>query len=260
LAASGLVRGLGQSSATDTVDYWRAFGTCLNGPKNVGFRGFLTLFFGDHIACPATSRRTLLFMKILFFWLSTFGLLPLGSYAQNLLPDTLRYQQVVPVPGLSADDLYGRAREWAALTFEDVHQAVQLEDVQRHLLLGSGYTRIQTRRPNGKIAESDRLWFSFRIESREGRYRVEIFNLGSTRGYEDYAPSYNLYDLGRWVESGRAVQEMSGRHSSLKAGFSKIVYSPTPQQAAQIRAGLDEAVHYLMTSLRTIETAPAATW
>jgi hypothetical protein len=197
-------------------------------------------------------------MKLLLFLVWALACLPLLSPAQNLLPDTLRYQQVVPVPGLSADEAYGRAREWAALTFEDVHQVLQLEDAARHLLLGSGYTRVQTRRANGEVNQTDRLWFRFRIESREGRYRVELFNLGSARGYLDYT-NYSLSDIGRWIESSQAVQELSGRHYALSRGILGY-YSPTPKQAVLIRASLDEAVQSLLASLRQTETAPSATW
>ena len=71
-------------------------------------------------------------MKQLPFALLACGLFSLRAQAQialptqaqttmPALPDTLRYQQVVAVAGTSAETLYARAREWAALTFEDVH-------------------------------------------------------------------------------------------------------------------------------------------
>lgn len=197
-------------------------------------------------------------MKLLLFLIWALTCWPRLSPAQNLLPDTLRFHQVVPVPGLSADELYGRAREWAALTFEDVHQVLQLEDAARHLLLGSGYMRVQTRRATGEVNQTDRLWFRFRIESREGRYRVELFNLGQARGYQGYT-TYSLSDIGRWIESGPAVQELSGRHEALSRGILGY-YSPTPKQAVLIRAGLEEAVQSLLASLRQTETAPSASW
>ena len=65
------------------------------------------------------------------------GLVAFGSHAQVPAAagsEPARYAQVVPVPGASANELY--AREWAALTFEDAHQVLQLEDTPRHLLLG----------------------------------------------------------------------------------------------------------------------------
>ena len=52
------------------------------------------------------------------------GLLAFRGHAQApAAPDPVpaRYVQVVPVSGASADELYARAREWAALTFEDAH-------------------------------------------------------------------------------------------------------------------------------------------
>lgn len=67
-------------------------------------------------------------MKHLFFVLEALLSACLRGAAQTPLPDTLHYQQIIAVPGVSADELYGRVREWVALTCEDVHQVVQLVD------------------------------------------------------------------------------------------------------------------------------------
>lgn len=183
------------------------------------------------------------------------------SHAQVSLPDTLRYQEVVAVPGVSADELYGRVREWVALTFEDVHQVVQLEDAQRHVVLGSGYSRVYTRRPNGKPGASDELWLRFRIETREGRYRVDISNLGSVYSFYNYSnPAYGAADLNRWVQAAHATQAESRRHNALSKGFPAISTYMTAEQTAQLKLGLDESVQLLLGSLRKIVTAPVATW
>lgn len=197
----------------------------------------------------------------LFFLLFALMLSALSSQAQSTLPDTLRYQQVVAVPGVSADDLYGRVREWVALTFEDVHQVVQLEDAKRHLVLGSGYSFLQVRRPNGKLGASDDLWLRFRVETREGRYRVEISNLGAVyNSYTSSSPAYGAYDLNRWVQSAHATQAVSQRHNALSRGFPAMNTFMTPEQAAQLKVGIEESVQRLFTSLRQTVTAPAATW
>lgn len=200
-------------------------------------------------------------MKPFLFFLLALTLFSFGSHAQSSLPDTLRYQRVIPVPGMSADELYGRVREWVALTFEDAHQVVQLEDAQRHLILGRGYSRVQVRRPNGKPGASADLWLQFRVETREGRYRVEISKLGSVRTfYSDSSPAYGAYDLNRWVESAHATQAVSGRHNPLSQGFSGISTYMTPEQVVQLKAGLDESVQQLLTSLHRTVMAPAAAW
>ncbi|MVN79237.1 DUF4468 domain-containing protein [Hymenobacter sp. HMF4947] len=199
-------------------------------------------------------------MKLLLF-LVALTLVSLSSHAQTSLPDTLRYQQVVATPGVSADELYGRVREWVALTFEDVHQVVQLEDAQRHLILGSGYSRVQVRRPNGKLGASAELWLRFRIETREGRYRVEVSNLGSVYNfYSAASPGYGAYDLNRWVQSAHATQAVSQRHNALSQGFPGMSTFMTPEQVVQLKAGLDESVQSLFTSLHKTVAAPAAAW
>jgi hypothetical protein len=200
-------------------------------------------------------------MKHLLFVLAALLLACLRSYAQTPLPDTLHYQQVIAVPGVSADELYGRVREWVALTFEDVHQVVQLEDAPRHVVIGSGYSNFQVRRPNGKPGAGDYLWFRFRVETREGRYRIEISNLGSVYQFHDFSnPGYAAYDLARWVHSAQATQALSERHQALSRGFSQISSYPTPEQATAIKAGLQQRVQELFASLRQVVTAPAATW
>jgi hypothetical protein len=200
-------------------------------------------------------------MKHLLFVFAALLSACLRSYAQTPLPDTLHYQQVIPVPGVSADELYGRVREWVALTFEDVHQVVQLADAQRHVVIGSGYSNFQVRRPNGKPGASDDLWFRFRVETREGRYRIEVSNLGAVyQFYDSSSPGYAAYDLARWVHSAHATQALSKRHQALSRGFSQIGSYPTPEQAKAIKAGLQESVNELFASLRQVVTAPASTW
>ncbi|QKG58339.1 DUF4468 domain-containing protein [Hymenobacter sp. BRD128] len=137
-------------------------------------------------------------MKSYWLLLLLGWLVPVASWAQEApavfatapparadsLVQALRYQRVEVVAGASADELYARAREWVALTFEDTHQVLQLEDASRHLLLGSGYTQAQGRRPNGTVKSTVPLWFRFRIEARPGRYRVEFTDFGAVRGFQ----------------------------------------------------------------------------
>jgi hypothetical protein len=157
--------------------------------------------------------------------------------------------------------LYARAREWAALTFEDVHQAVQLDDPQRHLLLGGGYTRLLARRPNGKVRGATNLWFRFRIETREGRYRVEIYNLGPGYPFSNSTSlSFAPYELRRWLTSGAATQAATERHNPLNVGFADVSLYPDAQTGDQLKKALDEAVEELLASLRKTELSTPKAW
>lgn len=100
-------------------------------------------------------------------------LLPTDSFSQRI-----SFRGAVPVPGVPAAELQARAREWVALTFEDAHQVVQLDDAARGVLVAQGCTATwvdRGLRPNGKAGQ---LSFALRLDFRDGRYRYEVSELG----------------------------------------------------------------------------------
>lgn len=173
-------------------------------------------------------------------------------------PEPAHYVQVVPVPGASADELYARAREWVALTFEDAHQVLQLEDAPRHLLLGSGYTQAQSRRRNGAAKSLVPLWFRFRVETREGRYRVELTDLASVQDLS--AGQYAAGDIAQWLSAGHATRAANWRHGAPGQALAALLGSGEPEEQAQVKAALDEAMSRVLSGLQTVETAAAAAW
>jgi hypothetical protein len=211
-------------------------------------------------------------MKNYWFLLLLGWLWPLGSWAQEVpyaLPATppthtdslvqaLHYQRVEVVAGASADDLYARAREWVALTFEDAHQVLQLEDASRHLLLGSGYTEVQGRRPNGTFRNTVPMWFSFRIEARPGRYRIEVTDFGSVRGFQ--AGQYAAQGLAFWLANGHATRKASTRHSAPGQSLAALLGESSPRTATMAQEAIERAMQELFTSLHQIEVATPASW
>ena len=122
-------------------------------------------------------------------------LLPTDSLAQRI-----PFRGVVAVPGVPAAELQARAREWVALTFEDAHQVIKLDDAARGVLIGRGYTETWVDRVMHPTDIPQLLSFAFRLDFREGRYRYEVFELGrpsslSPRGGDLSAISYQLNDL-----------------------------------------------------------------
>ena len=203
-------------------------------------------------------------MKLPSLWLlgGLTGLLARSAYAQSTAPDSLsqvaHYQQVVPVPGASADELYARAREWVALTFEDPHHVLQLEDPQRHLLLGSGYTNLLTRRKNGTVKTTAPLWFSFRVETRAGRYRLECTDFGSPDLLSSGPTSLSY--INSWLLASQATREASSRHSAPGATWNQVIGREYPDDRLQAKQALEEAMGKLFRTLKQVETAPASTW
>lgn len=180
------------------------------------------------------------------------------STPTDSLVQAARYQRVVAVPGVSADELYARAREWAALTFEDVRQAVHLDDAPRHLLLGSGYTQAQARRPNGTLKNPVPLWFSFRLETRDGRYRVTLADLGSVREFP--GGQYAAGGIAYWLAASQATRQASHRHSEPGQSLAALLGDSSPRAAKQVTDALDRAMNALLASLHEVETAAPAAW
>lgn len=169
-----------------------------------------------------------------------------------------RYQQVVAVPGASADEVYARAREWVALSFEDVHQAVQLDDPQRRLLIGSGYTLAYSYRANSKVKNSVPLWFRFRLEARDGRCRLELTDFGSVRTF--LGAQYASNDIGRWMASGLATRDASDRHSAPGQTMASLVGGNNLASQRQVKNAIDQATAALFASLKQVETTTPANW
>lgn len=169
-----------------------------------------------------------------------------------------RYQQVVAVPGVGADELYARAREWVALTFEDMHQAVQLDEAQRHLLIGSGYTLAYSYRPSGKVKNTVPLWFRFRLETRDGRYRLELTDFGSTQGF--YSGQYASNGIGHWLASSHATRQASARHSAPGETMTALIGDGSLDSRRQVKTAIEQATVALFASLRQVATAVPATW
>jgi hypothetical protein len=190
------------------------------------------------------------------------GLLACPAHAQSAGPDSLtqiaRYQHVVPVPGASAEELYSRAQEWVAQTFEDPRQVIQFADPQRHLLLGSGYTQLLFRRNNGTVRNTAPLWFSFRLEARAGRYRLECSDFASVPVVSSGV--YAEADVAYWLKSGQATRAASSRHSAPGATWNELIRGDYPEDKLKAKQTLEEAVGKLFTTLQQVETAPTATW
>ncbi len=86
-----------------------------------------------------------------------------------------KFQEVVQVPGVSADALYSRAKEWFAETFVSAQDVVQLDDVANHKLIGKGITEEYS--SYLVFDGSAHAKFTIKIECKNGRYRYSIYGI-----------------------------------------------------------------------------------
>ncbi|MEJ7663227.1 MAG: DUF4468 domain-containing protein [Hymenobacter sp.] len=200
---------------------------------------------------------------------------PLPGLPFDSLTHAPNYHGVVAVPGLSAAELQGRAREWVALTFQDAHQVTQLDDPVRGVLIGRGYRQVIVNLNRNNRGDIRLLCFTFRLDFREGRYHYELRDLGTqlsvgiidgTTTESNIRDTYKLA-LGhyQWLTSGAATLASSQRHLLMSAGSTNnyddyrtddTLTKAWPQNSAIINNALVE----LLGSLARHEQAPAAKW
>jgi hypothetical protein len=200
---------------------------------------------------------------------------PLPGLPFDSLTHEPNYHGVVAVPGVSAAELYGRAREWVALTFQDAHQVTQLEDAGRGVLIGRGYKRVLVNVNSLGQGEVRLVGFTFRLDFRDGRYHYELRDLGTRTdvgllyGTTVESNTYDIKSVGvdgyQWMTSATAALRSSQRQILMGPGTTNnsddyrsngTLAKTWPQNSARINAALQE----VLDSLAKHEKAPIAKW
>jgi hypothetical protein len=84
------------------------------------------------------------------------------------------YNEVVNADSISAADLYSRSKIWFAEAFKSANNVIQSDDERLHIIIGKGNTPFYINGLFGVKTESGTLFFSVKIESKEGRYKYTI--------------------------------------------------------------------------------------
>lgn len=200
---------------------------------------------------------------------------PLPGLPFDSLTHLPNYHGVVAVPGLSAAELQGRAREWVALTFQDAHQVTQLDDPARGVLIGRGYSRVEAHPEGTQAVSFYSLCFTFRLDFRDGRYRYELRDLGLVPGVSllgGTSPGNNVYDTNQltleqfqrqWAATATLNSSPRQLPFVITGGSSRVDTRPNGKPSKTwpyLSAAFDKALRQLLSALAQHEAAPAATW
>ena len=122
------------------------------------------------------------------------GLLLAGVAQAQEVEEPFQFQEVIEVEGVSADDLYTRAREWSSGSSDLV---LEIEEKSGGLLVGKGSIPYVPPPKQFIGSVDDHLLFSFRIEVKDGRVRVTLDcfthqSSGMTLNGQLYPGSYGL--------------------------------------------------------------------
>jgi hypothetical protein len=139
-------------------------------------------------------------MKNIVFLFFTVLVLPLKgqNFAEKYFPvkdNDIFYQDVVNVDGATISDMFLKAKTWAAETFVDSKEVIQVEDKEAGLLVLKGV--IKSSGHNAAVRDA-KHWFQLKIDFKDGKYRYTLneiqydFNVAVLDVRQDY--SFNFYE------------------------------------------------------------------
>jgi hypothetical protein len=118
------------------------------------------------------------------------------------------YTEIVTVDSaLTKEELYNRAREFFAVKYKSANDVIQLDDKLTGKIIAKGSSKVFTR-DMGMVKEAGYMHHTFKIETKNGRYRYEIKDLRHVgtivrNGYPDFGPIENMYygiGKGWWLQ------------------------------------------------------------
>ena len=112
--------------------------------------------------------RKILFLGLLIFSMSLYA----QDFPINEKTGKVCYEGVVKVDGVSASDLYVRANEWFAKTFNSANAVIQMQDKEAGKIIGKGNITAYNSIANVGVWD-----FTLSFASREGRYRYTLTNI-----------------------------------------------------------------------------------
>lgn len=91
------------------------------------------------------------------------------------------YEGVIQTPGATQAELYSRAREWFATSFNSGKDVLDMDDRQSGKLIGKAYADFALRVPMiGSVTQ--KMWRVVKVYVKDGRYRYEITDFAA-QGY-----------------------------------------------------------------------------
>lgn len=121
----------------------------------------------------------------------------------------IEFTDVVAMEGVSASELYTRAKLWAAKAFRDSKNTIEVDDKGSGILAGKALTAFQATGFMGSEGWGGSINFNFKVMVKDGRYKY-LFD-----GFRDEGPGASFGSitnrteapaLGTWIPKGWRVK------------------------------------------------------
>jgi hypothetical protein len=128
------------------------------------------------------------------FLISLLAFIPQYSFGQLIdeLPKNcngeLCYSEVVQVDRIQKIQFYLNSKRFFVESFKSLDDVIQKDDADSVIVIGKGFNYIPIISSRDIFAE--KMWYTIKIQSKEGRYKYEIYNISITKsGYGNYKSS-----------------------------------------------------------------------
>lgn len=148
----------------------------------------------------------------------------------------IKYTDVITLDSVSAKELYLRSKKCFGIGSRSVNDVIQVDEKESGLLIGKDFTDLVI---NGTFVMSvlvgdhieitTQLWYSIRIQSKDYRYKYEIYdiyfqsypNKYSSIGYT--TPAEKMFDKGGFKKNGKPNEVQSQYINQTKAKIDFLI-------------------------------------
>jgi hypothetical protein len=86
----------------------------------------------------------------------------------------LNFNEVITVENVKKDELYLRSKQFFVDVFKSANDVIQLDDKEAGVVVGKGFNDIYIKVMG--ISTPIQMWYTIKIQSKEGRYKYEIYD------------------------------------------------------------------------------------
>ena len=87
----------------------------------------------------------------------------------------LNFNEVIQIDNTKKDELYIRSKQFFVDTFKSANDVIQMDDKEAGVVIGKGYNDIYIKIMG--VNNAVQMWYTIKIQSKEGRYKYEIYDI-----------------------------------------------------------------------------------
>lgn len=142
-------------------------------------------------------------------------------------------QEVLTAEGKTPDQIYKDIKVWFGDTYSDSKEVLEVDDKDAMVLMGKAFRTIIVPGVLGQVSE-DRLWYSIKMEIKDGRFRLSLYDFlfqpkgeiayADKRPVESWFGEYGIRKNGKMRKYTTVMRdEINATFLGLKESISKKV-------------------------------------